>query len=391
MALLMITGGMTTTPTDSMEAMLNLPPLYISIEGEAIMDNYRSQISELKEIRNLEDNKLNIKSEKEPILQIKISDHMKTQLNLQPKFLVDIPNRERWKRKDLMFKGYDSIWYTDGSKTSTGVGLGVYGYNTKLYISLGQYMTIFQAEMLAIISCVEKLLEEKVNNVNILICSDSQAVLKALKKDSCKSSLTRDCFVKLNELANTNKVVLCWIPGHCGLEGNEIVDGLAKKGAESVLIGPEPFTGISLGTAKYGKKKWIHESSINYWKNAPRLRQSKVTMYQPEKEREKMLMSLNRKQLRIVTMLLTGHGIFKNHLHKMKLADDKLCRFCNNSNETSLHLICFCRRFEYYRCILFGDIIIQPSYLHDYSFKELMLFFKLSGLISTLVKIGSKH
>ena len=386
-ALLMITGGMSTTPTDAMEAMLNLPPLFILIEGEAIMDNYRCEISELKEIRSLVDTTLNIKIEKESSLQIKLNDHIKTQLNLQPKYSVEIPDREKWRRKEIILDGFNSIWYTDGSKTEEGVGLGVHGCNTNLYKSLGKYMTVFQAEMLAILTCVEKLLDEKAKELRILICSDSQAVLKALLKDSLNSSLTRDCCIKLNELANQNKVVLCWIPGHCGIEGNETVDKLAKKGALLKFIGPEPFTGISLGLAKYGKKNWIQESSTNYWKNVPKLRQSKVMINQPEKERENILLSLNRSQLRVATMLLTGHGIFKNHMYKMKLVEDQLCRFCSNSYETSLHLICFCSRFEYYRCILFGDIIIQPSYLHTYSFKDLMLYFKLSGLLATLIKI----
>ena len=121
----------------------------------------------------------------------------------------------------------------------------------------------------------------------------------------------------------------------------------------------------------------------------PKQRQSKVMINQPETEREKILMSLNRKQLRAITMLLTGHGIFKNHMHKMKLADDKLCRYCGNANETSTHLLCFCSRYEYYRCILFGDTIIQPNFSHEYSFKDLMLFLKLSGLLNNIIQIDS--
>jgi hypothetical protein len=44
------------------------------------------------------------------------------------------------------------IWYTDGSKTNHGPGAGVYcdGTRRKLSFSLGQYTTVFQAEVYAI-------------------------------------------------------------------------------------------------------------------------------------------------------------------------------------------------------------------------------------------------
>jgi hypothetical protein len=47
------------------------------------------------------------------------------------------------------------IWYTDGSKTNKGTGAGVYCDRTrqKLSFSLGQYTTIFQAEVYAIKAC----------------------------------------------------------------------------------------------------------------------------------------------------------------------------------------------------------------------------------------------
>jgi hypothetical protein len=50
-------------------------------------------------------------------------------------------------------RGFNPIekgdWYTDGSKTDKGTGSGVYCYGTgqKLSFSIGQYTTVFQAEV----------------------------------------------------------------------------------------------------------------------------------------------------------------------------------------------------------------------------------------------------
>ena len=42
------------------------------------------------------------------------------------------------------------VWYTDGSKTSSGTGGSVFGGKTGLVFSLGAFATAFQAEVFAI-------------------------------------------------------------------------------------------------------------------------------------------------------------------------------------------------------------------------------------------------
>jgi hypothetical protein len=76
------------------------------------------------------------------------------------------------------------IWYTDGSKTNKGTGAGVYCHGTRLRhsFSLGQYTTVFQAEVYAIKACAGANMDRNYKNRNIYILSDSQAEIKALDK-----------------------------------------------------------------------------------------------------------------------------------------------------------------------------------------------------------------
>jgi ribonuclease HI len=56
------------------------------------------------------------------------------------------------------------------------------GTRRKLSFSLGQYTTVFQAEVYAIKACAVENLDRNYKNRNISILSDSQAAIKALGK-----------------------------------------------------------------------------------------------------------------------------------------------------------------------------------------------------------------
>ena len=57
------------------------------------------------------------------------------------------------------------------------------------------------------------------------------------------SNLVWNCH--LVKLAEHNRVQLMWVPGHMGIDGNEIADHLAIENSSLPLVEPKPLLGIS--------------------------------------------------------------------------------------------------------------------------------------------------
>ena len=60
-------------------------------------------------------------------------------------------------------------------------------------------------------------------------------------------------------------------------------------------------------------------------------------IYGPDKQLSRFALGINRKQLRILVGLLTGHKALNKLLAVMKIQTDILCPACGEKEETSYH------------------------------------------------------
>jgi hypothetical protein len=60
----------------------------------------------------------------------------------------------------------------------------------------------------------------------------------------------------LQELALSNKVRMVWVPGHCGIHGNEVA-ALAGAGSSSAFVGPEPCLPLAPSSVKRREREWL--------------------------------------------------------------------------------------------------------------------------------------
>ena len=84
------------------------------------------------------------------------------------------------------------------------------------------------------------------------------------------------------------------MPGHAaGIIGNEAVDELAKIGANTKLIGPEPFYGISMSTIRADIRAFIQIMAREFWINQPGMNHLKNMLAVPDPETAKKILNLD--------------------------------------------------------------------------------------------------
>lgn len=286
-------------------------------------------------------------------------DWMETQFNFNRTFNVIETDRTVWDTGGPQICSGSILFYTDGSKQNDRVGAGVTGPGVRISVSMGRWPTVFQAEIQAILECATICLKRKYKHANICIFSDSQAALAALKSYTCTSKLVWECVTLLQEMSMTNTVNLFWVPGHCGIEGNEIADELARNGSSMQFLGPEPFCGVSPCSLKMELRNWEQMMINTNWYNTTIARQSK-RFVTPNSSITRKLLVLSKKDLCTYTGLITGHCSVKYYLKLINKVQDDTCRFCSEEIETSEHLLCNCVALFSTRIKFFDKGLLQP-------------------------------
>jgi len=148
-----------------------------------------------------------------------------------------------------------------------------------------------------------------------------------------------------------------WVPGHAGVQGNEIADKLARGGSFLRFLGPEPALGVSRQNIHRKISHWLINRHWAQWRGiGDSQRQARELISGPCMSAKARFLSFNRTQSRTVTGLRTGHNTLRKHLHLLGLLDSPLCR-CGVEEETSAHIVCECEALASLRHVYLGSFL----------------------------------
>ena len=151
--------------------------------------------------------------------------------------------------------------YTDGSKTEEGVGCAYIHGNRSDGFKLPDHCSIFTAEAVAIYKALTYVHENHVHKC--VICTDSLSVFTALQSPSSTHPTVTDIQEVTHRLITAgSEIIILWIPGHCGIKGNESADAQARGAVQSdhmneVDMGPKEYYPIlKLAMRNLFDKQW---------------------------------------------------------------------------------------------------------------------------------------
>ena len=243
------------------------------------------------------------------------------------------------------YDGFTSV-FTDGSKTSDGVGCAfVAGRDTRSF-SLPVNASVFSAELIAI----EKALcfIEVCDDLFYLVLTDSLSSLLALRSFNPSDPLVQDVLARLTSLELAGKSVqLCWIPSHVGIAGNELADAAARRAALAACTRRLPLPARDFYPAV---GSFVHTQ----WQADWHARESKLKELKPQLGPWQSSFRSCRRQEVILCRLRIGHT-YATHGHLLRGEEQPRCRSCDLPL-TVAHVLVQCPHLEARRSRHLGRI-----------------------------------
>nr|CAI5864975.1 unnamed protein product [Callosobruchus analis] len=173
---------------------------------------------------------------------------------------------------------------------------------------------------------------------DIVIVSDSLSALTSLRNASLNDPLVQMILAALKVLeGNKKNVFFVWVPGHCGVPGNELADRAARQAATPSA----PHYTVNVPLIKVAdQKRYINHSICSAWQNSWDGLSTQLTEIKPSVQPRFSLKNMCREKRVKVHRLRFGHTAL-THLFFLLGNDPPHCQRCGAPLAVR-HLLCEC-------------------------------------------------
>ena len=253
----------------------------------------------------------------------------------------------------------DVVVFTDGSATAGtedgGAGAVVWEEGretTRIRAPAGKITSSYIAELHALNEAL-KYLEDRAptdeRQCTIRICTDSQSALTRLKEGPAdqREKLPDEIWKRLKKIGRRHRVDMQWVPGHAGVEENEIADEVAKQAASL----PQNKVPINLNAAKARLKLHLGRE----WVEGNRSTQH-YDIVGPGRIKPGDKLGLSRADSVTLARMRTGKSmLLRSFRHAIGLEQDPTCQDCDDGEPEDLaHLMTECPQKDRMRHQIFG-------------------------------------
>jgi ribonuclease HI len=290
---------------------------------------------------------------------------------------ADVIKRAHFMETLEKFGDHQAI-FTDGSKTDNSTGFAaITDDEVIIQKRISSIFSIYTAEIRALIHSIEA---KKHHPQKIVLYTDSLSSVLATLNRKTKNA---DAIQLANLIyEREGRVIITWIPSHCGIPGNEKADQLAKETSNSIV---DLFEPISINDAShlvkttYNCRNFNNNNNININENNNNNHNNKII------QNHKNQSQLNRKQQVAVFRTKIGYTRL-THKYIIEKTVIPNCDSCN-VNLTIEHILTQCNKYnserastevdKVWRALRSNDTLDPQNDVND----KILEFLETTGLI----------
>jgi hypothetical protein len=204
-------------------------------------------------------------------------------------------------------------------------------------VRLPDHASIFSAELHAIILSLEFVYASEKSN--FVVCTDSLSSLQAIEGAKFENPFVVEILNLYLQLINRGKhIIMCWIPSHIGIRGNDMADKAAKEALELPISDIKiPYTDLYGNVKAFFQNEWQ-----TFWNEQVN---NKLHYVHPIiKTRQISRQLKHRRDEIIINRIKIGHT-YMTHKYLLSGDDQPFCVSCD-TYETVEHLLIHCVEFN---------------------------------------------